>query len=108
MPPKDVNLIAFFAAVMLVFTNYKPKSHDLKKLSRMAANYNSKFFTVFPQGTQQQKDCFDLLNRAYVEARYSKDYKITKKQLEYLSARVKKLQRLTKKICTAKITNLDA
>lgn len=28
---------------------------------------------------------------------------ITKKQLEYLAGRVKKLQRLTKKICTEKI-----
>ena len=40
---------------------------------------------------------------AYVDARYKKDYKITKKQLEYLAKRVKLLQRLTKKICGAKI-----
>jgi len=25
-------------------------------------------FDVFPQGTKQEKNCFDLLNRAYVEA----------------------------------------
>jgi hypothetical protein len=30
-------------------------------------------------------------------------YKITKAQLEYLAGRVRKLQRLTKKICEAKI-----
>ena len=33
----------------------------------------------------------------------NQDYKITKKQLEYLAERVKKLQTLTKKICVAKI-----
>ena len=60
-------------------------------------------FNVFPQGTKQEKDCFDLLNRAYIEARYNPDYKITKKQLEYLSKRVKLLQRLTKRICKEKI-----
>jgi hypothetical protein len=36
-------------------------------------------------------------------ARYKKDYKITKKQLEYLAKRVKILQRLTKKISKEKI-----
>ena len=40
---------AFYGALLLVFTNYKPKSHDLKKLSRMAANYDHAFFKVFPQ-----------------------------------------------------------
>lgn len=94
---------AFYAALLLVFTNYKPKTHDLKKLSRMAANYDHAFFKVFPQGTDEQKDCFDLLNRAYVEARYDPDYRITKKQLEYLAQRVKKLQRLTNKACKEKI-----
>ncbi|MHC4394217.1 MAG: HEPN domain-containing protein [Planctomycetota bacterium] len=94
---------AFYAAIMLVFTNYKPKSHDLVKLSRMAANYDRAFFAVFPQATDVEKDCFDLLNRAYVEARYDPDYKITKKQLEYLAQRVRKLNRLTKKICQQKI-----
>ena len=94
---------AFYGALPLVFTNYKPKTHDLKKLSRMAANHDHTFFKVFPQGTDDQKNCFDLLNRAYVEARYDPDYRITKKQLEYLAQRVKKLQRLTNKICKEKI-----
>ena len=94
---------AFYGALMLVFTNYKPKTHDLKKLARMAANYDRSFFTVFPQGTPDEKECFDLLNRAYVEARYDPDYKITKKQLEYLAERVEVLQKMTHKICKEKI-----
>ena len=40
---------------------------------------------------------------AYVEARYNPGYKITKPQLEHLAGRVKKLQRLTKSICEARI-----
>jgi len=94
---------AFYGALLLVFTNYKPKSHDLEKLSRLSANHDKSFFDVFPQGTKQEKDCFNLLNRAYVEARYDPDYKITRKQLEYLAKRVKKLQRLTRRICQTKI-----
>ena len=54
-------------------------------------------------GSDVEKECFDLLKKAYIDARYKKEYKITKKQLEYLAKRVKLLQRLTKKICQQKI-----
>jgi predicted nucleotidyltransferase/HEPN domain-containing protein len=93
----------FYAAVLLVFTNYKPRIHDLEKLSHIVGGHDPAFLTVFPQATPEQKKCFDLLRRAYVEARYNPAYKITKAQLEYLAERVRKLQRLTKKICEAKI-----
>jgi predicted nucleotidyltransferase/HEPN domain-containing protein len=93
----------FYAAVLLVFTNYKPRIHDLEKLSRMVAGQDPAFLTVFPKATPEEKECFDLLRRAYVEARYNPAYQITKAQLEYLAGRVRKLQRLTKKICEAKI-----
>jgi len=46
---------------------------------------------------------FKVLRKAYIDARYKKDYKITKKQLEYLAEKVKILQKLTKNICTQKI-----
>jgi predicted nucleotidyltransferase/HEPN domain-containing protein len=93
----------FYAAVLLVFTNYKPRIHDLEKLSHMVAGHEPAFLTVFPKATPEEKECFDLLRRAYVEARYNPAYQITKAQLEYLAGRVRKLQRLTKKICEAKI-----
>jgi len=93
----------FYAAVLLVFTNYKPRIHDLAKLSRMVAGQDPAFLPVFPKATPEEKECFDLLRRAYVEARYNPAYKITKAQLEYLAERVRKLQRLTKRICEAKI-----
>ena len=66
-------------------------------------SYNSEFTKVFPQDTKPHCKAFKLLQRAYVDARYKKDYKITKKQLEYLAERVKVLQKLTKKICKEKI-----
>jgi predicted nucleotidyltransferase/HEPN domain-containing protein len=93
----------FYGAILLVFTNYKPKMHDLEKLGHMVAGHDPALLTVFPQATDEQKKCFDLLKRAYVEARYNPGYKITKAQLEYLAERAKKLQRLTKRICQARI-----
>jgi hypothetical protein len=69
----------------------------------MVAGHDPALLTVFPQATDEQKQCFDLLKRAYVEARYNPGYKITKAQLGYLAQRVRKLQRLTKRICQARI-----
>jgi predicted nucleotidyltransferase/HEPN domain-containing protein len=93
----------FYDAILLVFTNYRPRSHDIEKLGHMVGGYDPALLTVFPQGTDEQKKNFDLLQRAYVEARYNPGYKITKAQLEYLAERVRKLQDLTKKICEARI-----
>ena len=39
----------------------------------------------------------------YDDARYKKDYKITKEQLEYLAQRIKKLHEVTEKSCKDKI-----
>ena len=96
----------FFTATVLVFTNYKPKTHDIEKLDRQVSNLHADFFTVFPQATQKQKDLFDLLKRAYIDARYKYDYKISKSELEYLAARVRKLQTLTKKACRKEIASM--
>ena len=96
----------FFHAIVLTFTRYKPKTHDIEKLDRQVSNLHADFFTVFPRATAQQKRCFDLLKNAYIDARYNWDYAITKEELEYLAARVRKLQGLTKRICEERIAGM--
>ena len=96
----------FFNAILLTFTQYKPKTHDIEKLDRQASNLHADFFTVFPRASEQQKRCFDLLRKAYIDARYKRDYAITKEELEYLAGRVRKLQELTKRICEEKIAGI--
>ena len=93
----------FYSTVLLVFTGYKGKRHNIEKLGRQASGCDAAFLKVFPRATKEQDEMFKLLKKAYIDARYKKDYKITKKQLEYLAKRVKLLQRLTKKICKEKI-----
>jgi HEPN domain-containing protein len=96
----------FFSAVVLTFARYKPKTHDIEKLDRQVSNFHPDFFTVFPRANDYQKRCFELLKNAYIDARYKRDYVITKEELEYLAARVRKLQALTKRICEEKIESL--
>jgi len=93
----------FYSAITLVFVNYRFRTHDLRLLGIKAVSYNPEFAVVFPRETADQRKAYTLLRRAYIDARYKKDYKITKKQLEYLAKRVKLLQCLTKKICKEKI-----
>ncbi len=96
----------FLSAVVLTFARYRPKTHDIEKLDRQASNLHADFFTVFPRGNEQQKRCFDLLKKAYIDARYNHDFAITKEELEYLAGRVRKLQELTKRICEEKIAGM--
>ncbi|HJK87116.1 MAG TPA: HEPN domain-containing protein [Candidatus Megaira endosymbiont of Nemacystus decipiens] len=94
---------SFYNAILLVFTGYKPKTHDIKKLKGMVNSYHEDLLKIFHFDTPQQTRCFGLLRDAYVEARYNKNYKITEEQLIYLTERVEKLKNVTEKICLAKI-----
>ena len=95
-----------FHTIILTFTRYKLKTHDLEKLDHKAGNLHADFFAVFPRASEWQKDCFNKLKDAYIDARYKRDYVITKEELEYLAARVSKLQELTKKVCEEKIADM--
>ncbi len=94
---------SFYGTVLLVYTNYKPKTHDLDTLRRLAANHDPAFFTVFPLRTKQERDRFDLLRQAYVGARYHDDYKITPQELKYLARCVELLRDQTETSCEAKM-----
>jgi HEPN domain-containing protein len=96
----------FLTAVILAFGQYKAKTHDLERLDRQVCNLHADFFTVFPRGNEQQKRHFELLKKAYIDARYKRDFVITREELEYLAARVRKLQELAKRICDEHIEGM--
>lgn len=94
----------FYVTILLVFTGYRPKTHSLDALSFRAEILDERFKKAFPRETDEEKNLYRLLHRAYIDARYKMDeYQITEKDLEYLGDRVKFLQKLTKEICLAKI-----
>lgn len=93
----------YYGAIQLVFTRYKPKTHNLEELGSLAKACNLEFGKVFPQATNQERERFELLKKAYVDARYNMDYQITKEDLAWLSERVQLLRKLTERICKRKI-----
>lgn len=93
----------YLGCILLVFTNHLPKSHNLKLLYHLAMEQSEELNTVFPQDNKFHRRCFDLLKRAYIDARYSEHFKINEEELTYLEERVKQLQTLTEKSCKARI-----
>lgn len=94
-----------YTAVLLVFTRYKPKTHDIGKLSQLVCGRAPQFLVIFPTGSEEEKRRFKLLRSAYVDARHKKTYVITREELLWLEERVKLLQALTEKHCTEKIAS---
>ena len=94
----------FFMTTLLVFTGYKPKLHDLEKLNKLVIIQHRSFVSIFPQSTEEEKQNFILLKRAYIDSRYDMDnFDISKEQLEWLANRVNKLKELTQRNCREKI-----
>ena len=95
--------VSVYSSILLVFSRYKPKLHDIRKLGGYCANYNVELLKVFPQSSPEQKECFELLEKTYVDARYDKNYRISREQLLYLIERVERLKMITEKICLERI-----
>ncbi len=98
---------SFYAAILLVFTRYKPSTHDLEKLSQRVSSIEPRFLAIFPRSSDEDKERFKLLRKAYVDARYKPSYTITRDQLDWLVERVQALQVLTEKLCREKIASYE-
>jgi len=94
----------FYACLLLVLTNYKPNTHNLKQLNSLAISQNEHIAEVFPQDSKINRRRFQLLKQAYVDARYSEHYEISKEELMWCAKRVQHLQQLTEKLCNQKIS----
>ena len=93
----------YYMCMLLVYTDYKPKIHDLDKLDKQACKLDNRFKTIFPRTTPEEERLFTLLKKAYIDSRYKLEYRITKEELEYLSGCVTKLRNLTETACKEKI-----
>jgi len=94
---------AAYKATLLVFTNYNPNEHWLAALGEMVAAEDGTFANFFPRETPEDNNRFILLDYAYIGARYDPKYRISKSDLEILTASVKKLLELTETACIRKI-----
>ena len=93
----------YYYAIRLTFTLRNNKQHNLSKLSSSVRRYADDLGTVFPQNTPEEKQLFVLLKAAYVEARYTPYFVVTKEDIDTLIPKVELLRDIAKRICEAKI-----
>ncbi|RYY28708.1 MAG: HEPN domain-containing protein [Sphingomonadales bacterium] len=82
----------FYHTVLLVQTLYSPKSHKIGFLRDKSEDIARDLIPVWPRDTKFARRCFELLQQAYVNARYSPHYKISDAELEWLVERIQLLQ----------------
>lgn len=114
---KELSIAAFnlhqsaeslYYSVLLVFTDYKPKLHNLWKLRKKARPYSEELFLVFQTEMEEYDNhLFDLLKRGYIDARYKEDYLITENELNDLIGKVTFMIPIVERICEEKILTFE-
>jgi predicted nucleotidyltransferase/HEPN domain-containing protein len=93
-----------YHCALLTLTLYSPKSHRIKALRSRAEDLESRLIAAWPRDNRFSRRCFELLSRAYVEARYSAKYKIDAVELAWLVEHVKLLQTTVETVCRERLS----
>lgn len=96
-----------YQTVLLVCTFYTPYVHDLVKLRGQAELVDARLRDAWPRDKAEDVDAFEMLQQAYVKARYLKDFHVAADRLDWLGARTKILAALVKTICDERIAELE-
>ncbi|MCX7586361.1 HEPN domain-containing protein [Phenylobacterium sp. 58.2.17] len=97
-----------YHCLLLVLTLYSPKSHKLNFLRSQAEQLDGRLTTAWPRRTKFEQRCFELLRRAYVDARYSEHYKISAEELAWIDERIRVLSDLVRQSCEERLSALRA
>lgn len=87
-----------YTAYLLTKTLYSPATHNLLFLRSQCEEREESLRDIWPN-EKPHKRHFELLKKAYVEARYSKHYVITVEELERLKERVELLVGRVEGVC---------
>ena len=95
-----------YACFLLVHTFYFPRSHNIKFLRSLAEDVNTGLVEAWPREHRFDRRRFELLKRAYVEARYSDQYDASAEDLDWLMIRARHLRDLVAALCQTRIAEL--
>ena len=95
-----------YICFLLVRTLYFPRSHNIKFLRSLAEDHEPRLIAAWPRATKLDRRRFELLKRAYVEARYSASYEITSEDLEALTQSVRRLRSIVEQVSRERLDQL--
>ena len=95
---------SYLKTIPLVYILYGYKEHDLQFLIEKCKPYTLELAKVFPCDTNEEKRLFDLLRRAYLEARYNKkNFIVTKADIDALVPKIEQLCGIVEKVCKTRL-----
>lgn len=97
-----------YICYLLVRTLYFPRSHNIKFLRSLAEDSEPRLFEAWPRVNRIDRRRFELLKRAYVEARYSASYAIGTEDLEALFRSVRVLRDIVAAVSRERLETLKA
>jgi predicted nucleotidyltransferase/HEPN domain-containing protein len=95
-----------YACFLLVRTLYFPRSHNIRFLRSLAEDNEPRLIEAWPRATKLDRRRFELLKRAYVEARYSASYEISRDDLEALTRSVRRLRDIVEAVSRERLEEL--
>lgn len=95
-----------YACFLLVQTLYFPRSHNIKFLRSLAEDKEPMIVEAWSRLNKIDRRRFELLKRAYVEARYSPSYAITAEDLDALAVSVERLRGIVETLCRERLETL--
>ncbi|ELT46692.1 HEPN domain-containing protein [Brucella intermedia] len=97
-----------YSTFLLVTTNYSPASHNLKFLRRLSEGQQNELAKAWPQDQQRYKAWFNIVNEAYVKARYSPHFDITEEALLWLLKQTNLLIAQIEQLCSQHLDKMRA
>lgn len=95
-----------YICFLLVTTFYFPRSHNIKFLRSLAEDTDKRLTVAWPREQRADRRRFELLKRAYVEARYSDQYDVDADDLTLQLESVTQLRNLVVKASEERIAKL--
>lgn len=95
-----------YACFLLTHTFYFPRSHNIKFLRSLVEDTDKRLTAAWPREQRADRRRFELLKRAYVEARYSDHYDVDADDLALQLASVMQLRDLVNTVSEERIAHL--
>jgi predicted nucleotidyltransferase/HEPN domain-containing protein len=95
-----------YACFLLVRTLYFPRSHNIKFLRSLAEDKEPRLIAAWPREARIDRRRFELVKRAYVEARYSASYEISTEDLTAIASSVKGLRDIVEEVSRERLGEL--
>ncbi|CAN5122904.1 nucleotidyltransferase and HEPN domain-containing protein [soil metagenome] len=95
-----------YACFLLTRTLYFPRSHNIKFLRSLAEDKEPRLIVAWPREIRSDRRRFELVKRAYVEARYSDSYEISADDLAAIFSCVRSLRDIVEQVSLERLAQL--